>query len=454
MAIESRNPATDIVLKRFEELSAEQTDEALSSVAVAYDSWKQTSFAHRAACLRSLAEAMQSRRDEYARIMADEMGKPLSFGRAEIDKCAAVCEFYAKHGEAMLTPEALDGVCDKAVVEYAPMGTVLAVMPWNFPFWQVLRIAAPTLMAGNTMVLKHASNVPQCALAIEEAFKASDFPEDVFRTLLVGAGQVESILDHESVVGVSLTGSEGAGRKVAAAAGARLKKSVMELGGSDPLVVLADADISKAARVGALSRCANAGQTCIASKRFIVHQDVYQDFIDALSLEMNSLKIGDPLEEGTQIGPMASQALRDELQSQVDRCVEAGAVVVQGGSVPEGDGAYYPPTILTDLPFASSIGREELFGPVALVFKAEDEGQAIAMANDTPFGLGGSIWTRDEEKGFELASQIESGVVFVNGLVRSSPSLPFGGIKNSGYGRELGSFGIREFVNIKSICLG
>lgn len=401
-----------------------------------------------------MAKVLRSSADMFAHLMAAEMGKPLNSGRAEVLKSATVCDYYAEHGEAMLTSEPLtvDGM--QAFVEYTPMGTVLAVMPWNYPVWQVLRIAIPTLMAGNTMVLKHASNVPQCALAIEEAFKKSQFPENVFRTLLIGAGQVETVLDHDSIVGVCLTGSEAAGRKVAAAAGARLKKSVMELGGSDAFVVLADADLDKAALTGATSRCSNAGQACIAAKRFIVHKDVYESFTQKLKEQMEDIKVADPFDNETVMGPMASHQFRNDLQVQVDRSIEAGGRLILGGQILEGEGAFYPPTIICDMDFNCDVSREEFFGPVAMVFSAENDTQAMEMANDSSFGLGGSVWTQDEEKGLRLASQIEAGLVYVNGRVSSRPPLPFGGIKNSGYGRELSTYGIREFVNVKSICVG
>ena len=454
MPIQSLNPTTGKIEQTFDEWSTEKTAAAVSAVADAYRGWKETSFARRTSCMRSLAANLRREAESLAGIMALEMGKPVTAGKGEVLKCAAVCEHYAEHAERLLAPEEVPGCGQKALVRYDPQGTVLAVMPWNFPFWQVLRIAAPTLMAGNTMVLKHASNVPRCALAIEDLFARSGFPADVFRTLLIGAGQVEAVLDHDSVIGVSLTGSDAAGRKVAAAAGARLKKSVMELGGSDPLVVLADADVDQAAAVGARSRCGNTGQTCIAAKRFIVAREVCEPFIAALRREMDSLTVGDPLDTDTDVGPMASEALRVELQRQVDRCLAAGGALVCGGAVPGGPGVFYPLTIIRDVPAEAEVCREELFGPVALVFCVADEEEAVALANNTPYGLGASVWTRDQDKGLDLARRINAGTVFVNGLVRSDPALPFGGVKCSGYGRELGPSGIREFVNIKSVCVG
>lgn len=453
MPIATVNPATGKTEKTFDEWSPDKTAATVAAVARAWDGWKETSLVERGACLKALAGLLRERVDELARIMAADMGKPVTPGAGEVLKCAGVCDFYADNGEAMLAREPVQGCGRAAYVDYEPLGTVLAVMPWNYPFWQVLRIAAPTLMAGNTMVLKHASNVPRCALALDELFNAA-FPQDVFRTLLIGAGQVEAVLDHDSVVGVSLTGSEGAGRTVAAAAGARLKKSVMELGGSDPFVVLADADIDAAAKVAALSRCGNTGQTCIAAKRFIVAREVYDAFLDALEREMAGLKVGDPLDESTVVGPMASAGLRNDLQDQVDRCLAAGGTLVRGGTVPEGPGFFYPPTIIQGVPRNADVCREELFGPVALVFKAESVDEALAIANDTPFGLGASVWTGDEDRGLDLARRIKAGTVFVNGLVRSDPNLPFGGIGCSGFGRELGAHGIRAFVNVKSVCAG
>ncbi|TIH14668.1 NAD-dependent succinate-semialdehyde dehydrogenase [Marinifilum sp. JC120] len=454
MAIQSTNPMTGKVEKKFTESSSAQTTTILSSVADAFSTWKLSSFEQRADCLRNLAALLRERADSFAELMAAEMGKPLKSGRAEVLKSATVCDFYADNGAAMLAsePKTVDGM--QCYVDYAPMGTVLAVMPWNYPVWQVLRIAVPSLMAGNTMVLKHASNVPQCALALEEVFRESIFPENVFRTLLIGAGQVADVLAHDSVVGVCLTGSEGAGRKVAAAAGANLKKSVMELGGSDAFVVLADADLDKAATIGAESRCSNAGQACIAAKRFIVHNDVYDSFVQKLKECMESVVMGSPLDEDTVMGPMASHQFRNDLQMQVDNCLKVGGKLVIGGSIPEGEGAFYPSTIITDVSFDSKAGRDEIFGPVALVFRAESEEQAMEMANDSCFGLGGSVWTRDEEKGLKLARQIEAGLVYLNGRVSSRPPLPFGGVKNSGYGRELSTYGIREFTNVKSVCIG
>jgi len=454
MPIQSVNPATGEVAARYDEFTPEQTAAALDAVAAAWPAWRDTPVQERAACLRRAADVLRDRADGLARIMALEMGKPVRQGRGEVAKCALACDYYAESGPDMLAPEHVAGVGRRAMVRYEPLGTVLTVMPWNFPFWQVFRIAAPSLVAGNTVVLKHASNVPRCALAIEEVLTAAGLPGDVFRTLLIGARQVESVLDHASVFAVSLTGSEPAGRQVAAAAGARIKTSLLELGGSDPFVVLADADLDQAAETGARSRCNNTGQACIAAKRFIVHAGVYEPFLERLAKAMAAFKAGDPMSGDTDMGPMASAALRDELQAQVERCLAAGGRALMGGAVPAGPGCFYPPTILVDVPTDADVAREELFGPVALVFRVEDEDRAVALANDTPFGLGGSVWTVDEEHGLEVAARIKAGTVFVNGLVRSDLHMPFGGVGNSGYGRELGAWGIREFVNVKSVCVG
>ncbi len=454
MTIESVNPATGEVAAQYDELTPEQTSAALDAVAGAWPAWRDTPPQERVVCLRNAARALRDRVDRLAGSMALEMGKPVRQGRGEVLKCASACDYYAEHGPAMLAPEPMPGVGRRAMVVYEPLGTLLTVMPWNFPLWQVFRIAAPSLAAGNAVVLKHASSVPQCALAIEDVFTAAGLPDNIFRTLLIGAGQVESVLDHPSVFAVSLTGSEPAGRIVASAAGARVKKSLLELGGSDPFVVLPDADLDEAARVGALSRCNNTGQACIAAKRFVVHDEVFEAFLERLEKAMSAFTMGDPLAEDTDMGPMASARLRRELQGQVERCLAAGGRALMGGAVPDGPGFYYPPTILVDVPPEADVAREELFGPVALVFRVADVDQAVALANDTPFGLGGSVWTRDEDRGLAVAARIRAGTVFVNGRVRSDLHLPFGGVGCSGYGRELGAWGIREFVNVKSVCVG
>lgn len=454
MTIQSINPATGEVVETYEEWDPRQTSDVLGNVAAAWDSWSETPFGERSAILHRAAAILTSRRCELAELMATEMGKPVTQGQLEIDKSALICAYYADNAAGHLAPETVENVGSQAFVSYEPLGTVLAVMPWNFPFWQVFRIAAPTLMAGNTMVLKHASNVSACALIIEAILREAGLPENVFRTLLIDVGQVESVLAHPSVAGVCLTGSDVAGRSVAALAGSHLKRSVMELGGSDPFVVLSDADLDKAARVAACSRCKNTGQACIAAKRFIVMDEVYDAFVSRLRKGMAAVRMGDPMHPETVMGPMASEGLRTKLQDQVDRCVQAGGRLIMGGSIPEGPGMFYSPTIITDVSPAAPVVQEELFGPVALIFRVSSEQEAIELANDTPYGLGGSIWTADIGKGLELAGRIKAGSVFVNALVSSTPLLPFGGIKNSGYGRELSAWGIREFVNVKTTVVG
>jgi succinate-semialdehyde dehydrogenase/glutarate-semialdehyde dehydrogenase len=368
-----------------------------------------------------------------------------------VEKCAWVCDFYADNAENFLADEPAESDGSKAYVAFRPIGTVLAVMPWNFPFWQVFRFAAPALMAGNTGVLKHSSNVPRCALAIEDVFRQAGFPVNVFRTLMIGSGQVEAVIENESIKAVTLTGSDIAGRKVAAKAGQMLKKTVMELGGSDPFIVLEDAVIEEAATVGAKARCINSGQSCIAAKRFIVVDGVYDRFIARFKEAMAALKVGDPLEEGVQVGPQAREDLMYELHSQVEASVEKGASVLLGGAPLDRKGYFYPPTILADLKPGMAAYHEELFGPVASVIRVRDEKEAVEVANASPFGLGGSVWTADSARGEVVAGQVEAGAVFVNGLVKSDPRLPFGGVKISGYGRELSHYGIKEFVNIQTI---
>lgn len=454
MSIQSLNPATEEVVATFEAYSNEKVQAILDSTADAWLDWRDKSYAERSSLLKKAAEILRDRSDELAEIAAVEMGKPVKLGKAEALKSALVCDYYADEGEEMLAPVPVNGTDKKRYVRFDPLGTVLTVMPWNFPFWQVFRIAAPSLMAGNCVVLKHASNVPQCALIIEEIFRDAGFPENVFRTLLIGASQVEAVLDHDSVFAVSLTGSEGAGRKVASEAGARLKKSVMELGGSDPLIVLDDADVEKAAKTGAASRCGNAGQACIAAKRFIVMDSVYDEFLNHFKKYMSAYKTGDPLDPETEMGPMSSEGLRDTLQEQVEKCVQAGGKIIMGGTVPDGRGFYYNPTIIVDVPTDSDICQEELFGPVALVFKVHSADEAVDLANSTKFGLGGSIWSRNIAEAEKLAAKVRTGNLYINALVRSDVHVPFGGVGISGFGRELGSYGIREFVNVKSVCIG
>jgi succinate-semialdehyde dehydrogenase/glutarate-semialdehyde dehydrogenase len=448
----SINPATLEVIGAYEELSPEAAARAVEESGAAFERWREASFAQRGALMTKAAAILRSRSEEFARLMALEMGKPVRQGRAEIEKCAWVCEYYAGNAASFLEPETIATEASKSFVTYRPLGVILAVMPWNFPFWQVLRFAAPALMAGNAGVLKHASNVCGCALAIEDVFSAAGFPRGVFRTLLVGSGAVERIISHPAVRAVTLTGSAAAGRAVARAAGEALKKTVLELGGSDPYVVLDDADVGLAAAICAESRLINAGQSCIAAKRFVVVESRAREFTELLVEAMRKRKVGDPLDEATDIGPLARIDARDDLHRQVTESVERGAKCVLGGRPAAGAGAFYPPTVLVDVAKGMSAYDEEVFGPVAAVITARDEDEAIRAANDTSFGLGAALFTRDLERGERIAAnRIDAGSCFVNAFVKSDPRLPFGGVKESGYGRELSHFGIKEFVNVKTV---
>jgi succinate-semialdehyde dehydrogenase / glutarate-semialdehyde dehydrogenase len=409
--------------------------------------------AARAQKMREVARALRAHAATYARTMTLEMGKPIVQAEAEVEKCALTCDYYADHAGSFLAEQERQTDASRSYVRFDPLGPVLAVMPWNFPFWQVFRFAAPALMAGNAAVLKHASNVPRCALAIEEVFRGAGFPPGLFSTVLVGASSVASLIADPRVVAVTLTGSESAGRAVAEAAGRSLKKTVLELGGSDPFIVLADADLAAAARAAADARLINSGQSCIAAKRFIVVDRVADHFLQLFFDEMRSRRMGDPLERETQVGPQARVELRDALHRQVEESRMRGATVVLGGEIPAGKGAFYPPTLLAAVEKGMPAFDEETFGPVAAVIRAKDESDAIGLANDSPFGLGASLWTRDHERAERLAAQIDAGTIFVNGVVKSDPRLPFGGIKRSGYGRELSEYGIREFVNVKSVWI-
>jgi succinate-semialdehyde dehydrogenase/glutarate-semialdehyde dehydrogenase len=449
----SINPATGEQSGVFEEYDAAGVAKIIERVHQAWLGWKEVSFEQRGERLLAVAQRLRTRSEELARIMALEMGKPITEARGEIEKCAWVCEYYAQQGAVMLAQQPMDSDASRSYVAYRPLGVVLAVMPWNFPFWQVFRFAAPALMAGNAALLKHSSNVPRCAMVIEELFVEAGLPSDVFRTLLIGSGGVDSVIEHPRVCAVTLTGSEPAGRKVAAKAGQMLKKTVLELGGSDPFIVTPGADLKQAAEVGARARCLNSGQSCIAAKRFIVFEQVYDRFLELFKKTMTQLVVGDPLDDATQIGPQARADLRAELHQQVQTSVNAGARLVLGGQVVEGKGFFYPPTILADVGPGMPAYDEEMFGPVASVIRVADAEQAVTVANDTPFGLGGSVWDRDAERGEALAARIAAGAVFVNGMVKSDPRLPFGGVKASGYGRELSHYGILEFVNIQTVWI-
>jgi succinate-semialdehyde dehydrogenase/glutarate-semialdehyde dehydrogenase len=452
MAIESVNPATGERIKTYEEMPRSVVEDIIGKTHEAFLTWRWTSFDERAQRMRAAAQILRTRADAYARLMAEEMGKPLRDGIAEAQKCALGCDFYADNAARFLAREPVETEARASFVTFNPLGVVLAIMPWNFPFWQVFRFATPALMAGNAAVLKHASNVPGCALAIEEIFREAGFPENLFRTLMIGSRQVDAVIEHPLVRAASLTGSGAAGRSVASKAGQMLKKTVLELGGSDPYLVLEDADLDLAATVCAKGRLVNSGQSCIAAKRFMVVEPVRSEFEKRFVEKMKAAKVGDPMSMETEVGPLARYDLRETLHRQVEESIRKGARCVLGGAIPERAGAYYPPTVLTDVRKGMPAYDEELFGPVAAVIPVKDEAAAIAAANDSVYGLGGAVITRDLARGERIAAElIESGCVFVNEPVRSDPRLPFGGVKESGYGRELSSYGIKEFVNIKTV---
>ena len=451
--MESINPTTGERLKTFDMWSDARTETALAAAAAAAPAWQATSYAERAQRFRAAAAELRNNIDYYASLITLEMGKIAREARAEIEKCALGCEFYAAHAEAYLRDEKIGTEASSSYVAYQPLGTVLAIMPWNFPFWQVFRFAAPNLMAGNNALLKHASNVPQCALAIEEIFHKSGFPDGVFQTLLISAAQAEKIIADPRIQAVTLTGSEAAGRKVAAAAGAALKKAVLELGGSDAFIVLPDADLNQAVEIGIASRFLNCGQSCIAAKRFILVESIADTFLEKFKRQAHALRRGDPARDETQLGPMARADLRDTLHRQVTDSVKAGASFALHGGPSAGPGFFYEPTILDHVRPGMRAYEEELFGPVAIVIRVKNGDEAIRIANDHRYGLGASVFTRDVKRGEQLARRLQSGASFVNGLVKSDPRLPFGGIKASGYGRELSTLGIREFVNAKTIWI-
>jgi succinate-semialdehyde dehydrogenase/glutarate-semialdehyde dehydrogenase len=453
-AMQSINPHTGRIVGEYKEFTAAETEEIINQVDYAFQSWKKSSFEERAACMKNLQATLLEKKEEMAGIMVAEMGKVKREAIGEVEKCAWVCGYYAENAEFFLQNEPIKTEAPESYISYQPIGTVLAVMPWNFPFWQVFRFLAPALMAGNTGVLKHASNVSDCALAIEKLVQEAGFPEHVFRTLLISSGAVKLVVENQKIKAVTLTGSTPAGRSVASAAGFALKKSVLELGGSDPYLILEDADIHSAARLCAASRLLNAGQSCIGAKRFIVIDSVYDAFKVEFVRLMGNARYGDPVDELTSIGPLARTDLRDELHLQVEKSVELGAKVLLGGFIPEGPASFYPATVLENVVPGMPAYHEELFGPVAVLFRADSDEDAIRIANDTVFGLGAGVFTSDLEKGKLLAEKgLEAGCVFVNDFVKSDPRLPFGGIKESGYGRELSAIGIREFVNVKTVVV-
>ena len=451
MSISSINPATGKTVRTFEPFSTARVNESLDRSVAAFRRHRRTSFAERASYMRKAAEILDAECHELGRLMTLEMGKPITAAVAEAEKCATACRYYADNAERFLADQPVQMEGGKSWVAFQPLGVVLAIMPWNFPFWQVFRFAVPALMAGNVGVLKHASNVPQCALAIEDIFRRAGFTDGAFQTLLVGSEAVEDLIADPRIAAVTLTGSEGAGRSVATAAGKNLKKAVLELGGSDPFVVMPSADLESAVATALTARMINNGQSCIAAKRFIIHEKIYDDFLKNFVARVSAMRIGDPMDEKTELGPLATGAIRDGLDEQVKKSVAAGARLATGGKKLDREGFYYAPTVLTDIPPQSPAARDELFGPVASVFKAKDITDAIRFANGTTFGLGASAWTRDQRERDQFIAEIESGLLFFNGMVVSDARLPFGGVKNSGFGRELGEFGIREFVNIKSV---
>ena len=452
-AIASVNPATGVTQRAFEPLGDAQLTARLARAAAAFRRYRKTAVRDRARAMTRVAELLDEERNALARLITMEMGKPVTAAGDEVAKCAWACRHYAEHAEALLADEPVETGAATTFVRYQPLGPVLAIMPWNFPFWQVFRFAAPALMAGNVALLKHASNVPQCALAIERIFRDGGFEEGVFQTLLITSAQVERVLDDDRVVAATLTGSERAGATVAGGAGAKVKKTVLELGGSDPFVVMPSADVERAAATAVTARVINNGQSCIAAKRFIVADEVYAAFEERFVTAMRALRVGDPLDRSTQVGPLVSGEALDTLDAQVQRSVAAGARVLTGGRrLPRG-GFYYEPTVLADVTPDAPAYHEELFGPVAVLLRARDAADAIRLANDTPFGLGASVWTTDAAERARFVDEIEAGMVFVNGMVASDPRLPFGGVKRSGYGRELGVWGLREFVNVKTVWI-
>jgi succinate-semialdehyde dehydrogenase / glutarate-semialdehyde dehydrogenase len=452
MTIRAINPTTGETINTYEEMAPAKVARAIAQAHDAFLSWKPTSMAERAQRMHRAAKLLRDQAPGYARLMAQEMGKPIKDGRAEVEKCAWVCDFYAEQAAQFLTPEVVETEASRSFVTFQPLGVVLAVMPWNFPFWQVFRFAAPALMAGNAGVLKHASNVPGCALAIADIFRQAGFPEHLFETLLIGSAQVDAVIEHPLVKAVTLTGSTPAGQAVASKAGALVKKTVLELGGSDPYVILADADLEASVRTCVASRLINSGQSCIAAKRFIVVDSIREQVEAHFVTEMQAARMGDPLAEETAMGPLARHDLRDDLHQQVQASIAEGAQCLLGGTIPEGPGAFYPPTVLTHVSKGMPAYDEELFGPVAAIIAVPDETEAIRVANDSSFGLGAAVFTQDKAKGERLAAQeLEAGCCFVNTFVRSDPRLPFGGVKASGYGRELSHYGIKEFVNIKTV---
>ncbi len=453
MSFATVNPTTGLTEKTFEAHTPEEVEAKVARAAATYLDYRRTTFTERAHLVTAAAELMEGEVPDMARILTTEMGKTFASAKGEVAKCAMGLRWFAEHAEAMLADEVVESAASTSYVRYQPLGVVLAVMPWNFPLWQVIRFAAPALMLGNCGLLKHASNVPQCALLLEDIFRRAGFPEGVFTTLLIESKDVAALIDDPRSAAVTLTGSEGAGMSVAATAGHALKKSVMELGGSDPFIVCESADLQAAVRTAVAARVQNNGQSCIAAKRFIVVEAVADEFTRRFSEAMASLTVGDPMDPATEIGPIVSEAQRDELLSQIAQAMEEGATVAAGGTVPDGPGWFLAPTVLTGITPDMPVAQQELFGPVALVFRVPDVETAIAVANSTTFGLGSSVWTHDADEMARCIDGIEAGSVFVNAMVASTPELPFGGIKRSGFGRELAEIGLKEFCNVKSVWI-
>lgn len=453
MPIATINPATGETLKTFESLTEQQLEEKLARAASTFRSSRQTPFADREVLMLRAAEILEAEKQKFARLMTIEMGKPIKGAVQEVEKCALVCRYYAEHAKRHLADQVVETNARRSYIHFQPLGPVLAVMPWNFPFWQVFRFAAPALMAGNVGLLKHSSNVPQCALAIEEIFVRAGFPEGAFQTLLIGSDAVERLIKDPRVMAATLTGSEPAGRSVAGIAGKEIKKTVLELGGSDPFIVMPTAQMEQAVTTAVKARTINCGQSCIAAKRFIVSSAIYAEFERRFITQMKGLRVGDPLKESTDIGPLATEQILKDVDDQVKTSVAAGAHILTGGKRIECAGNFYEPTVLANIPADSPAYCEEVFGPVALLFRVNSVDDAIALANNTTFGLGAAAWTNDAQERDRFIEELEAGCVFINGMVASDPRLPFGGIKNSGYGRELGELGIREFVNVKSVWI-
>ncbi|MAI91366.1 NAD-dependent succinate-semialdehyde dehydrogenase [Ponticaulis sp.] len=452
--IKSINPATGETLKTYEALSPEGLEDKLQASADTFRTFRSRGMMDtRLQALERLAILLRDRKEELGRLITDEMGKPIKQAIAEIEKSASCCDYYAKNAKTILKNEEIQTEHDASYVRWLPIGPVLAVMPWNFPFWQVIRFAAPALAAGNTALLKHASNVPQCAMKLEELFREADFPRHAFQTLLIPSSDVAKVIEDDRVKGVTLTGSEPAGRSVAEIAGKMIKPSVLELGGADPFIIMRSADLKAAVETAVKARTMNTGQSCIAAKRFIVHKAVYLDFLDKFSEAIMALKAGNPAEEDTDIGPLATASIRDELTEQVETSLSEGATLVVRGSVPEGEGNWYPATVLTDIPASAPAAKEEMFGPVASIFRVENIDEAIELANATRFGLGSAAWTQDEDEQKRFIDELDAGFTAINGMTSSDPRLPFGGVKASGYGRELSGLGMRAFLNAKTVTV-